>query len=183
MSSQAQTQAQTQKTIRLKYLYYVKSDKRIAVVLQRNDESSMVAFLDPARIRKVLIVATPFKPSKGEARRGVVVEGDFIYETPLFELKEKQGSVVYPDHVLSYYIIYETSHSYYDSATVEKIGVVLKEGNIELLSDITEFVKPCGKLWRVYLREIGAWDRYCFSLDTVFNIWRTNIHPIYGLMD
>jgi hypothetical protein len=161
-------------------LYYVKSGKRIATVLQGNDGSELVAFLDPARIRKVLIVATPFK---SEARRGVVVEGDFIYETPLFELKEKQGVVVYPDHVLSYYIIYETSHSYYDTATTEVNGVVLKEGNIELLSDITEFVRPCGKLWRVYLREIGAWDRYCFSLGTVFNIWRTNIHPVYGLMD
>ena len=172
---------------------YVKSEGRIGVVLERRDGKPMVAFLDPARIKRVMIVATPWKPhSKFSLRSAVVVRNGFIYverfirDEKIEELKRKYpDATIYPDHVVSAYIIYETSHDYYKPAELDSVnGVVIKEGGIELLSDESKYIKPCDNhTWRVYLHEVKRWDDYCFDLATAFSILQTNIHPYYGVMD
>jgi len=192
--SQAQTQPQTQsKIFELKYPYYVRSSGRLGVVLRRRDGKPMVAFLDPARIKKVLVVATPWRPlEKFSLRSVVVVRSGFIYEERfsrderLEELRrECPGAAIYPDHVVSTYIVYETSHDYYKPAELERVdGVVLREGGLELLIDKSRVVKPCSNhTWRVYLAELERWDDYCFDLPAAFSILKTNTHPVYGVMD
>jgi hypothetical protein len=192
--SQVQVQSQTpqEKIFELKYPYYVGSNGRLGVVLKRRDGKPMVAFLDPARIKRVVMVATPWRPhSKFSLRSLVMVKNGFVYEErfsgdeEVEELRrEHPNAAIYPDHVVSTYIVYETSHDYYKPAELERIdGVVIKEGGLELLGDRSKYVKPCGKLWRVYLAELERWDSYCFDLATAFSILKTNIHPVYGVMD
>jgi len=192
MSQVQASQTQTEKIFRLRYSSYVKGNGRIGVVLRRRDGKSMVAFLDPARIKKVLLVATPWRPqSKLSLRSVIVVRNGFIYEErfssdeEVEELKkEHPDATIYPDHVVGTYIIYETNHDYYKPAELSGIdGVILREGGLELLSDKSKYIKPCGKLWRVYIKELERWDDYCFDLPTALSILETNIHPIYGVMD
>jgi hypothetical protein len=177
------------KIFRLKYRYYVTaSNNKIGVILRKKDGGSMEAFLDPARIKKVMVVAVPSKP-EGSFRTAVVVMGDKIslkyYKDEELEMLRKQGATVYPDHELALYIAYETNHDYYKPAELDSIdGVVLKEGTIHEFLEEEKMIQPCGKYkWRVYLYEIKRWDNYCFDLKTAFQIILTNIHPVYGVMD
>ena len=177
----------------MEYSYYVRSDGRIGVVLRRRDGKPMTALLDPARIKRVLLVAVPWKPPNERIMRSLVmVRGQSIYEDRFYgdEYVEKlkkmyPDAIIYPDHELVAYIVYESDHDYYEPAEVEGInGVVLKEGGLELLIDKSSRVKPCkGYGWRVYLPELRRWDEYCFDLATAFEIILTNIHPYYGVMD
>jgi hypothetical protein len=186
-------QIRAEKIFELKYPYYVRSNGRLGVVLKRRDGKSMVAFLDPARIKKVVVAAVPWRPRDELSLRSLVMVRDgFIYEERfsgeerIEELRMKYpGAAIYPDHVVRDYVVYETSHSYYEPAELEKIdGVVLREGGLELLSDKSRVVKPCGNhKWRVYLAELERWDDYCFDLATAFSVLKTNIHPVYGVMD
>jgi hypothetical protein len=190
---QIRPQTPQEKIFELKYSCYVKSGDRLGVVLVRRDRKSMVAFLDPARIKRVMVVATPWRPhDKFSLRSLVMVKNGFIYverfikDEEIEELRRKYpDATIYPDHVVRDYIIYETSHDYYKPAELDSVsGVVIKEGGLELLGDRSKYVKPCGKnTWRVYLREIERWDDCCFDLATAFSILETNIHPFYGVMD
>jgi hypothetical protein len=183
----------TEKIFRLKYDGYVRSNNRLGVVLSRRDGKPMVAFLDPARIKKVLTVAIPWKPrDKFSLRRLVMVRNGFIYITSfssdeeIEELRKKYpDATIYPDHIATDYIIYETSHDYYKPAELERVdGVLIKEGGLELLYDASKYLKPCSEYtWRVYLHAIGRWDDYCFDLPTALSILETNVHPYYGVMD
>jgi len=178
------------------YPDYVRSGDRIGVVLESRDGSKVFeAFLDPKRIKKVVKAAVPYTWDDGW-RSIVIIEKDgeveysrhspdFLEKYIKFYSEEYKDAKILVDHVIRYFIFYETSHSYYDPAAVEKIeGVVIKEGGLELMIDSTRRVRKCKDGgWRVYLEEARRWDSYCFSLPTVFNILTTNVHPYYGVMD
>jgi hypothetical protein len=197
--AQAQTnQVQSQKILRATYPYYVRSGERIGVVLESKDGKRFAAFLDPKRIKKVIEAAVPIVWDDGW--RGILVivprkdepevhytrvPGNEVEQAVERRRKEYGDAKILVDHVIRYFIVYETSHSYYDPAAVEKIeGVVIKEGGLKMLRDVSSRVRECDRgRWRVYLEELGKWDHYCFSLATVFNVIQTNIHPYYGVMD
>jgi hypothetical protein len=197
--SQAQVQPmrnrQTIKIFRLKYPYYVTSNNKIGVVLslRKRDGEAMAALLDPARIKKVMVVAVPSqRPSPSRSwRKAVVVTKDRVFlesftsNEELEELrKQYPDAVIYPDSDLATYIAYETNNDYYKPAELDNVdGAVVREGALELLKEEKD-IQPCGRYgWRVYLYEIGKWDNYCFDLATAFNILMTGIHPVYGVMD
>jgi len=194
--SQAQVQTRRQNTttkiFRLKYPYYVTtSSNKIGVVLRRKDGKSMAAFLDPARIKKVMVVAVPSKKHSGMREAVVVSKGkifiEFFDEDKDLEKLRKQypDATIYPDAEVERYIVYETNHDYYKPAELDSIdGAVIKEGTVQELLKEEKMIQPCGgNKWRVYLYEDGTWDDYCFDLATAFEILMTNIHPVYGVMD
>jgi hypothetical protein len=184
------------KILRAVYPMYVKSGDRIGLVLESKDGGKLFeAFLDPKRIKKVIEAVVPFEWNDGW-KSIVVIEKDGevhytrrpandVERTVKMYAEEYKDAKIFIDYVVRYFIFYESNHNYYDPATVEKIeGVVVKEGSLELLIDVSREVRKCGNgKWRVYLAEAGRWDSYCFSLSTAFNILTTNVHPYYGVMD
>jgi hypothetical protein len=179
------------RVLKLAYPYYVRSTQgRIAVACVQARGGVREAFLDPARIRKVLLAVE-------EGTNAILLHSDGKVSVYLGDYRIENGVVVSAhgyklneDYVkawigkLAHYIVYESDHSYYDLLDWRRAGEVIKEGGLELLRDMTQHVKPCLKgKWRAYLYELDRWDKYCFDLATVFEILETNVHPYYGVMD
>ncbi|MCC6050762.1 MAG: hypothetical protein LM580_08650 [Thermofilum sp.] len=182
-----------ERVLKLAYPCYVRSAQgRIAVACVQARSGVREAFLDPARIRKVLLAVE-------EGTNAILLRGDGSVHVFLGNYRIENGVVVSAygrkldeDYVkawigrLAHYIVYESDHSYYaaDLDWQSARGEVIKEGGLELLRDVTARVRPCGKgKWRAHLSALGRWDEYCFDLATVFRILETNVHPFYGVMD
>jgi len=177
--------------LKLAYPCYVRTQRgRIGVACIARGGEVRDALLDPARVKKVLLAVE-------EGTNAILLRNDGTVLVLLGDYRiDESGAVVSrygrrldEDYVkawigkLAHYVVYASDHSYYADLDWRSAGEVIKEGGLELLRDMTEHVKPCGKGWRAYLYELDRWDKYCFDLATVFEILETNVHPYYGVMD
>ena len=101
-------------------------------------------------------------------------------------LDKSRIKAFYRDGRGRYYVVYESSSPYYEDVAV-KLPEDAERVTIREFTVDPWWLRPArhGRrtYYHVYLRELEEWDEQAWGLCTAVDIWLTNIHPYYGVMD
>lgn len=139
---------------------------RVLVALVDRNGKAKEAFLDKSRIGKLYYICQEerwFDPIK---KREVVIA-------------RKCDS----------FLEYQSNNPFYESFWHEidekDVSEIRENGLKELLSHpyLKKMKKTSSGRFIVYLDELGRWDDYPMRFSDAIYVLRTNIHPLYGVMD
>jgi len=84
--------------------------------------------------------------------------------------------------ITRYFILYDSNNAYYDDVHRGRIPQNAREVRIEEFVVNPSWLRRVGNKYYVWLHELEEWDGP-WSLCTAVDIYVTNIHPVYGVMD